>query len=115
MKGKGERGNSDRGLWGKRKGAGGFGQKAFFLLWLAPRSDAGEGPGRRRQGEKEEGDEGVLLPHSPWVEAARGDGSTGGGGPVVVVLGGGGTLVLRQGEDVTVVRCGSLGSGRPLL
>jgi hypothetical protein len=33
----------------------------------------------RQEGEKEEGDEGVLLPHSPWVEAARGEGSTGGG------------------------------------
>jgi hypothetical protein len=69
----------------------------------------------RREGENEEGDEGVLLPHSPWVEAARGEGSTGGGGPVVVVLGGGGALVLRKGKEVAVVRGGGLGSGRPLL
>jgi hypothetical protein len=52
----------------------------------------------RREGGKGEDDEGILLPHSPWVEAARGEGSTAGGGPVVVVLGGGGALVLRQGK-----------------
>jgi hypothetical protein len=92
-----------------------------------PRSEAGEGLGRWRpaglpattagdeRGEKEEGDEGVLLPHSPWVEVARGDGFTGGRGPVVVVLGGGGALVLSQGEEVAVVMRGGLGSGRPLL
>jgi hypothetical protein len=127
MKGKGERGNSDRGLWGKRKRVGGFWPKGLLpplacapvrgrggALAAAARRPPGHERGRR-EGEKEEGDEGVLLPHSPWVEAARGDGSTGGGGPVVVVLGGGGALVLRQGEEVTVVRCGGLGSDRPLL
>jgi hypothetical protein len=101
MKGKGERGNSDRGLWGKRKGVGGFWPKGLLpplacapvkgrggaLAAAAARRPPGHERGRR-EGEKEEGDEGVLLPHSPWVEAARGDGSTGGGGPVVVVLGG---------------------------
>jgi hypothetical protein len=62
------------------------------------RSEAGEAraaaarrpPGHvrdHREGEKGEGDEGILTPHSPWTEAARGESSTGGGGPVVVVLG----------------------------
>jgi hypothetical protein len=32
MKGKGERGNRDRGFWGKGKEAGGFGQMAIFFL-----------------------------------------------------------------------------------
>jgi hypothetical protein len=58
------------------RGRGGLGRRR------PPGHDRG-----RREGEKGEGDEGILLPHSPWVEAARGDGSTSGGGPVVVVLG----------------------------
>jgi hypothetical protein len=49
MEGKRERENRDRGLVRKKRKAGGFfGQKAFFLLWLAPRSEAGEGLERRR-------------------------------------------------------------------
>jgi hypothetical protein len=102
MKGEGGRGNSDRGSWEKGKGAGGFLAKQPPLHPL-PRDIQGQGraaagpraaaagrpPGHgggRREGEKEEGDEGVCFPHSPWVEAARGGGSTGGGGPVVMVL-----------------------------
>jgi hypothetical protein len=76
---------------------GGFGKKPPSSL-VRNRSEAGEAraaaarrpPGHdrdRREGEKGEDDEGILLLHSPWVEAARGVGSTGGSGPVVVVLG----------------------------
>jgi hypothetical protein len=68
---------------------------------------------RWREGEKKEGGEGVLLPHSPWVGAARGDGFTGGGRPVVVVLRGGGALVLSQGEKVAVVMRGGWGAADP--
>jgi hypothetical protein len=82
----------------KGKGQGGFWPNGLLPpLSCAPvrgrrgarAAAAGRPPGHecgRREGEKEEGDEGVLFPHSPWVEAARGDGSTGGGGPVVMVL-----------------------------
>jgi hypothetical protein len=85
----------------KGKGAGGFRQNSPpFIPYLVtfrgrgaaagPRAaTAGRPPGHgggRREGEKDEGDEGVCFPHSPWVEAARGGGSTGGGGPVVMVL-----------------------------
>jgi hypothetical protein len=95
---------------GKKRKVGGFlakrpsssssshpGQRQGRARAAAARRPPGHDRGRR-EGEKEEGDEGVLLPHSPWVEAARGEGSTGGGGPVVVVLGGGSALVLRQGR-----------------
>jgi hypothetical protein len=115
------------GLVGKRKWRGGFWPKGLLpplacapvrgrggARAAAPRRPPGHDRGQQ-EGEKGEGDEGILLPHSPWVEAARGEGSTGGGGPVVVVLGGGGVLVLRQGKEAAVVRCGGLGSGRPLL
>jgi hypothetical protein len=115
------------GLVGKRKWRGGFWPKGLLpTLACAPvrgRGGAWAAAPRRppshergqQEGEKGEGDEGIPLPHSPWVAAARGEGSTGGGGLVVVVLGGGGVLVLRQGKEAAVVRCGGLGSGRPLL
>jgi hypothetical protein len=105
MKGERERGNSVKGSWKKGKGQGGFGKTAPpsfipYLVSFRGRGGSGRGGSRaatagrppghgggRREGEKEEGDEGVCSPHSPWVEAARGGGSTGGGGPVVMVLG----------------------------
>jgi hypothetical protein len=62
------------------------GQRQGRARAAAARRPPGHDRGRR-EGEKGEDDEGILLPHSPWVEAARGVGSTGGGGPVVVVLG----------------------------
>jgi hypothetical protein len=91
---------------------------AISFLWLAPRTKARGGGARAaaarqppghdcgwREGEKEEGDEGVLLPHSPWVGAARGDGFTGGGGLVVMVLGGSGVVELGEGSEVAVEVC----------
>jgi hypothetical protein len=77
---------------------GGFGKKPPSSSLVRNRPEAGEAraaaarrpPGHdrgRREGEKGEDDEGILLLHSPWAEAAQGVGSTGSGGPVVVVLG----------------------------
>jgi hypothetical protein len=97
---------------------------AIFLPWLAPQTEAGGAraaaarrpPGHdcgRREGEKKEGDEGVLLPHSPWARACCGGGSTWGGG------GGGDGLqwwldvVVRRGNGGAVVVwwCGEDGAG----
>jgi hypothetical protein len=92
MKGERERGNSVKGSWGKRKRGRGVSAKQPPLP-SSPTSchseaggsgrggsraaTAGRPPGHgggRREGKKEEGDEGVDSTHSPWVEAARGGG-----------------------------------------
>jgi hypothetical protein len=99
----------------------------LFLLPFDPRTEEGRGPRAAalrwpsghsrgwRDGERREGDEGVLSLSSPWVGAAREGGFTDGGGLVVAVLGGGSALVLRKGRGSVVAVRGEPGAVSPYL
>jgi hypothetical protein len=121
MKGKGERGNRDRGLWGKRKGGRGFLAKWPSSSSLSNQNREGErggrgggrpgGRGRRPgSGSKRRGGRGEPIPllTSGWGAPER---QIDGGGrrPVMVVGGGGAWGLGRQGGLVGVVH-GEVGS-----
>jgi hypothetical protein len=95
MKGKGERGDSDRGPGEKGKGQGVFWLNSLLLpceseprqkkggarfvqegrpVGGVPAGDLGHGCGRE-MGQNGEETEGISFPCSPWVEAAWGGGS----------------------------------------
>jgi hypothetical protein len=120
-----ERGNRGRGFWEKERRQGVFGLKAFFFLPGSQPVRGRGGLGRRRpaglpattaageRGKRERTTRGFFsLTHLgsrrreglvPRAAADRWGGVRGGG-----------ALVLGQGKEVAVVRCGGPGSGRPL-
>jgi hypothetical protein len=110
MKGKGERGNSDRGFWGKRKGAGGF-----LAKW--PSSSSVLCPGQRQERGSGGGGRPASRPRMRTARGGKGGGRRGGSFPSLTLgrggargrlhgrrrtggdgASGGGALVLRQGE-----------------
>jgi hypothetical protein len=109
----------------KKKVQGVFGQTTIFFLPLdleqrgepqaaALRWPSGHGRGRR-EGEKKEGDEGVLLPSSPWAGVRYRGGSMGGCGLQAAVVGdgtsGGIGELGRERELVVEVRGVEGGTG----
>jgi hypothetical protein len=79
-------------LVGKKRKVGGFGQKAFFLLWLAPRSEAGEGSGG--------GGPPASRPRLRSARGGKGGGRRGGSSPSLT-LGRGGARRWLHGRRRT--------------